>query len=77
MRTYGASAIVNGDTLQDIIVMPSYRRRDYKRKNNPAIELMKQVIAHQASNTIRAKDYYTATTYSRASFAADDLHINF
>lgn len=77
LRTYGASAIVNGDTLQDIIVMPSYRRRDYKRKNNPAIELMKQVITHQASNTIRAKDYYTATTYSRASFAADDLHINF
>ena len=76
-RTYGSGAVVNGDTLQDIIVTPSYRRRDYKRKNNPAIELIKQVIAHKNDASVRVRDFYTADTYSRASFAADDIRINF
>ena len=32
--------------LQDIVVYPKTRKRDYSRKNNPAVELVKNVIVH-------------------------------
>ena len=35
--------------LQDIVVTPKNRKRDYKRKGNPAVELIKNVIAHKDS----------------------------
>lgn len=62
--------------LQDIVVTPTYRKRDYKRKNNPAVELIKNVIAHKEQHDVKTANRYTAQTYARASFAADNLKIN-
>ena len=63
--------------LQDIVVTPKHRKRDYKRKGNPAVELIKEVIAHKDSFCVKTNDQYTAQTYSRMSFALDNLTINF
>ena len=63
--------------LQDIVVTPKNRKRDYKRKGNPAVELIRNVIAHKDSFTVRDNDRYTAEAYSRMSFALDNFYPNF
>ncbi len=62
--------------LQDIVVTPKNRKRDYKRKGNPAVELIKNVIAHKDSFYVKSADQYTAQTYSRMSFALDNIQVN-
>ena len=62
--------------LQDIVVTPKHRKRDYKRKGNPAVELIKNVIAHKDSFNVRTSDQYTAKSYSRMSFALDNIKVN-
>ena len=57
--------------LQDIVVTPKNRKRDYKRKGNPAVELIKNVIANKEQHCVTTSDQYTAKTYSRMSFALD------
>ena len=62
--------------LQDIVVTPKNRKREYKRKGNPAVELIQNVIAHKDSFCVLAADQYTAQTYSRMSFAMENLKVN-
>ena len=62
--------------LQDIVVTPKNRKRDYKRKGNPAVELIKNVIANKDKHCVQTADYYTAKTYSRMSFALDNIKVN-
>lgn len=70
--------------LQDIVVTPKHRKREYKKKGNPAVLLMEQVIAHKDSGIVQSGavgktegHHYTATTYDRMSFAMDNFHPNF
>ena len=63
--------------LQDIVVVPKHRKRQYKRKGNPAVELIRNVIAHKDSATVKTADFYTADTYTRTSFALDNFTPNF
>ena len=62
--------------LQDIVVTPKHRKREYKRKGNPAVELIKEVIAHKDSFCVKSEDQYTAKSYSRMSFALDNIKVN-
>jgi len=62
--------------LQDIVVTPKNRKRDYKRKGNPAVELIKNVIARKDSFCVKTVDQYTANSYSRMSFALDNIQVN-
>ena len=62
--------------LQDIVVTPKNRKRDYKRKGNPAVELIKNVIANKDKHNVHTADFYTAKTYSRMSFALDNIKVN-
>lgn len=62
--------------LQDIVVTPKNRKRDYKRKGNPAVELIKNVIAHKDSFCVKTSPQYTAQAYSRMSFALDNIKVN-
>ena len=63
--------------LQDIVVPPRPRKQEYRRKGNPAVELIKNVIAHKDSLTPRTREQYTASTYHRQSFALDNFAPNF
>jgi len=63
--------------LQDIVVTPKTRKQKYKRKGNPAVELIKEVIAHKDSGNIQTADHYKADTYNRMSFAVDNFYPNF
>ena len=63
--------------LQDIVVKPKNQKQKYKRKGNPAVDLIREVIAHKDSFTVKATDHYIGDTYSRMSFALDNFHPNF
>ena len=62
--------------LQDIVVTPKNRKRDYKRKGNPAVELIQKVIANKEQHCVKATDQYTAQTYHRMSFSMDNIKVN-
>ena len=63
--------------LQDIVVTPKNQKQKYKRKGNPAVELIKNVIAHKDSFQVKSADHYRADTYHRMSFALDNFTPNF
>lgn len=63
--------------LQDIVVTPKNLKQKYKRKGNPAVELIKNVIAHKDSFQVKSAPYYTADTYHRMSFSLDNFNPNF
>ena len=63
--------------LQDIVVTPKHQKQKYRRKENPAVELIKNVIAHKDSSQIKSSDRYTASTYHRMSFAIDNFTPDF
>jgi len=58
-------------TLAEVTV--SAKRRKYSRKNNPAVELMRKVIAHKDSTNLRSKDFYTYTKYEKMTFSLNEF----
>ena len=59
--------------LRDIVVTPQNGTLKYKHKGNPAVELIRNVIAHKDSSHIKSADRYKADTYSRMSFAVENF----
>lgn len=49
------------------------RRNKYSRKNNPAVELMKKVIAAKRKSNLREHEYYSIDKYSKMTFAFNDI----
>ncbi|MBQ7259281.1 MAG: carboxypeptidase-like regulatory domain-containing protein [Paludibacteraceae bacterium] len=62
--------------LQDIVVTPKNRKREYRRKGNPAVELIKNVIANKDKHCVLTADQYKANSYARMSFALDNIKVN-
>lgn len=51
----------------------SAKKTKYSRKNNPAVELMKKVIAAKAKSDLRTHDYYSFDKYSKITFAFNEV----
>lgn len=49
------------------------KKSKYSRKNNPAVELMKKVIAAKDSSDLRQHDFYSIDKYSKLTFAVNDV----
>lgn len=45
----------------------------YSRKNNPAVELMRKVIAAKKSNDLHSKDYFSYSTYEKMTFSINEF----
>ncbi len=58
-------------TLTGVTV--SVKRGRYSRKNNPAVELMKKVIAHKKQSDLHSKDYFTYTKYEKMTFSLNEV----
>ena len=58
-------------TLSEVIVRP--RKEKYSRKNNPAVELMKKVVANKELDNLKQKDYYSYNTYRKLTFAVNNI----
>lgn len=54
------------------VVVKSKRGR-YRRKDNPAVELMRRVIAAKKRTDLRNHDYYTYDKYQKITLAINDL----
>lgn len=63
--------------MEEVVVRPKKEKNKYKRKGNPAVELIKEVIANKDKYYVKQADHYTADTYHRMSFALDNFHPNF
>ena len=57
--------------LQEVVVKP--KRQKYSRKNNPAVELMKKVIANKKNNNLEVNDYYQYNKYQKLTMALNDV----
>ncbi len=51
----------------------STRRTHYSRKNNPAVELMRQVIAAKHRNDLASHDFYQYNRYQKLTLAVNDI----
>lgn len=57
--------------LDEVVVKP--KREKYSRKNNPAVELMKKMIAHKKNNKLSENDYYQYNKYQKITMSLNDV----
>lgn len=57
--------------LQEVTIQA--RRTRYSRRENPAVELMRKVIANKKSYDLRQKDYYSYSKYEKMVFALNEF----
>lgn len=57
--------------LKEVIVRP--KKEKYSKKNNPAVELIKKVIAHKNDNNITSLNYYQYEEYERTVLALNEF----
>lgn len=57
--------------LSEVVVKP--KKEKYSKKDNPAVELIKKVIANKPKNNITAQDNYQYKEYERYIFAFNDF----
>ena len=58
-------------TLDEVVVKP--KKGKYSRKNNPAVEMMKKVVAHKELDDLKQKDYYSFDSYQKLTFAVNNI----
>jgi hypothetical protein len=58
-------------TLDEVVVRP--KRGKYSRKNNPAVELMKKVVANKELDDLKQKDYYSYNAYQKLTLAVNHI----
>ena len=57
--------------LTDVVVKPDKTRERYRRKGNPAVELIKNVIANKDKNRVESQESYMMETYEKLSMAIE------
>ena len=63
--------------LEEVVITPpKSKKKGYRRRGNPAVELIKEVIANKNLHSVQTLDHYTAQSYTRMSFALDNININ-
>ena len=60
--------------ISEVVVKP--KREKYTRKDNPAVELIKKVIAHKNDNRIEAKPEYQTEVYEKLSLSLENFNPN-
>ena len=70
-RTININLEVDQVLLEEVVIKP--KRERYKRKNNPAVELMKNVIANKKEFKLEANDFYQYNKYQKMKTSLNDL----
>lgn len=63
--------VPDAKTLSGVTV--TTKRERYSRKNNPAVELMKKVIANKKQSDLHSKDFFTYTKYEKMTFSLNEV----
>lgn len=71
-RELKVTLIADSKQLQGIVVKAK-RRHKYSRKDNPAVELMRLVIAAKKQTHLENHDYYQYDKYQKVTMAINDL----
>lgn len=66
-QTVNVSMKEENKTLQEVVVKPKKER--YRNKNNPAVELIRQVIAHKSQNRMEHYEYVSYQEYEKMQMA--------
>lgn len=62
--------------LEDVIVTPKKSREKYRRKGNPAVDLIKNVIANKDRNRVGHGDTYKVQSYEKLVMALEPFDYN-
>lgn len=62
---------VNSQTIKGVSIKG--KRKKYDRKNNPAVELMRRVIAAKKHSDLRRHDYFSYQKYEKRTFALNEF----
>jgi hypothetical protein len=62
-------AMVEDNHKLNEVVVRSAKKKKYTNKNNPAVELIRQVIAHKKQNQLESYDYAEYRQYERMHFS--------
>lgn len=63
--------------LKTVTIKGERNKKRYRRKDNPAVELAQQVIAHKEQNHLEDKGFYSRKEYNKSTMAFDEFHPNF
>lgn len=58
-------------TIKEVLIKPSRRRKGYRRKGNPAVELIQHAIDNKNKNRVGYSDTYMVETYEKLSLAVE------
>ena len=57
--------------VEDVVVKPDKTRERYRRKGNPAVDLIKNVIANKDKNRVESQESYMMETYEKLTMAIE------
>ena len=69
-RTLNIALAPEATELAEVVVT---RRARYSRRNNPAVEFMRKVIAHKKGNKLEDNDYYSYQKYEKMKMSINDV----
>ena len=69
-RTLNVELAPEATELAEVVVT---RRARYSRRNNPAVDFMRQVIAHKKGNKLEDNDYYSYQKYEKMKMSINDV----
>lgn len=69
--------LVPEENTIEAVQIKAPKRSKYSNKNNPAVELIRQVIAHKDENRIAAYDYAQYQQYEKVSLGLSNLSEKF
>ena len=70
-RRLNVQLVPDNILLDEMVVRP--RRERYRKKNNPAVIMMRKVIAAKQKNRLEDNDYYRYHKYEKLNIALDDV----
>ncbi len=73
MRKLFVSLREDSRSLKEVTVRS--KRSRYSRNNNPAVELMKKVIANKKATDLSKRDFYQYTKYQKLTLALNDMNM--
>ncbi|MCQ2273417.1 MAG: DUF5686 and carboxypeptidase regulatory-like domain-containing protein [Bacteroidales bacterium] len=68
----------DANTLATVNITAQRSKKDrYRRKDNPAVELMKQVVAHKEQNHFTAYPHFSRQVFEKLNMCLDQFHPDF
>ncbi|WP_295769683.1 DUF5686 and carboxypeptidase-like regulatory domain-containing protein [uncultured Mucilaginibacter sp.] len=75
-QTINIAISADSKQLSDVVVKAG-KKKKYTNKNNPAVELIRQVIAHKAQNQVTSYNFAEYKQYERMTFSLSNLSDKF